>query len=662
MPTMQAPPDSANNPTGTPGNPRPAGAPPVGRQGVLPLVMLVAALLVGLTVQQVGVQAPLLRAVEWGVRDRLAGALAVDSGDPRIALVDIDEDSLRRIGPWPWPRERLAELSELLLSTRRAALVVFDLVLPDTSSAGDASAEARLAALGREGLLVPAQAFDYVRRDPRVIAGQPGGALPAGWSGPAPPATGHVANFPALSRARCVGNVGFVPDSDGQVRRLAPVTHWRGAGYPTLALAALLCARPAGDARAWLARLRLDAAGWWPVPFNRRPDGYLAVPAGAVLLDDALPSLAGRIVLVGSSALGLSDRVATPLSPSTAGVTVHALALSGLLDLADGQAPRPPPAGLASGWLLLSTVLLWWAIARRRRLRAILGVLCGALLGWLAIAAWQVQAWQVQPVTAALWAYLWLLGVCLPLEWSVAQARIRARTRLLSRYLAPSVLDELLRSEGHDSLVPRHADISVLVVDMEGYTRITAHSTLEEAAALTRDFLDCLTRPVLAGRGTLDKYTGDGLVAFWGAPIAIANHAERALDTALDMRRAVASFNAARLARGAFPVRIRIGLATGRALVGDLGTPFRGTYTAVGDVINLAARLQDAARGDDCDILVSRAMADALPGRRLRSVGLMSLRGLSRVEVFTPQAHAGDTAARGNADPRCPPGADAASG
>ncbi|WP_448509607.1 CHASE2 domain-containing protein [Immundisolibacter sp.] len=640
MPTMQAQTDPGGDRPAKQGNtlrgPERSTVSLIRGQGVVSLLMLAAALLIGLTVHLLGAQAPGLRAVEAGVRDGFARALAVDADDPRIALVDIDEESLRRIGPWPWPRERLADLAERLLSAQRAALVVFDLVLPEGSARQETTGEARLAALGREGLLVPAQAFDYLARDPRVIAGQPGGALAAPWSGPATPATGHVANFPALSGARCVGNVGFTPDFDGQVRQLALLTEWRGAYYPTLALAALQCARGKSDLTAVLDRLRLDTAGRWPIPFARRPDRYLAVRAAAVLQDDALPSLAGRIVLVGSSALGLSDRVATPLWPSTAGVTVHAAALSGLLDVADGRIESAPPAGLAIAWLLLSTLLLWWAIARWQRLRAISVALLGALVGWLVVSAWSLHAGLARPVTPALWSYAWLLGVYLPVEWSAAQARIRARTRLLSRYLARPVLDELLRSEGQDPLAPRHAEISVLIADMEDYTRITAHSTLEEAASLTREFLDCLTRPVLAWRGTLDKYTGDGLVAFWGAPIAPADHAQSALDAALEIRAAITRFNAARHARGAFPVRVRIGLATGRALVGDLGTPFRSTYTAVGDVINLAARLQEAARGTGYDILVSRAMAEILPRHRLRPIGAISLRGLSKVDVFTP--------------------------
>jgi adenylate cyclase len=202
--------------------------------------------------------------------------------------------------------------------------------------------------------------------------------------------------------------------------------------------------------------------------------------------------------------------------------------------------------------------------------------------------------------------------------------------------VARPVLDELLLTEEHDPLAPRHADISVLIADMQDYTRITAYSTLEEAASLTRDFLDCLTRPVLEFRGTLDKYTGDGMVAFWGAPLADPQHAERALDAALAIHAAVARYNEARSKRGDLPVRVRIGLASGRALVGDLGTTFRSTYTAVGDVINLASRLQQAARDLDCDIVASRALADSLSHRRFLPVGAVAVRGLAREEIFTP--------------------------
>lgn len=604
--------------------------------GMLAWPLLACALAVGLAVHMADAKLMPMRAVETTVRDGLVKGLARADPDLRIALVDIDEASLRSVGAWPWPRSRLADLAESLLSTQQAALVVFDLVLPEPSVGAEAEGDARLAALGREGLLVPAQAFDYVRRSPPVTAGVAGGALAVAGALRVPAATGHVANFDGLSQARCVGNIGFTPDFDGKVRRLAPLIQWQGNQFPMLALAAIQCSRGTDALQSLLTTTRIDADGYWDIPFSRSPESYLAVPAVTVIKGETIPSLAGRIVLVGSSALGLADRVATPVSPSTAGVTVHAAALSSLLDSIDGHVMPVPPASLALAWLALSSTALWWSIAFGQRLRAIAAVLIAGLSGWALLSIWSVVAGFARPVTSALWSYGSLMGLYLPLEWSAAQARVRSRTRLLTRYLAKPVVEELLRTERSNPLVARHAEISVLIADMQDYTRITAHSTLEEAATLTRQFLDCLTQPVLTGRGTLDSYTGDGMVAFWGAPIATAEHADHALRAALEIHRNVAGFNTDRREHGLFPVRVRIGVATGRALVGDLGTPFRSTYTAIGDVVNLAARLQQAARDMSCDILVSAGTAEAVGGQGLRSIGRLSLHGLQSVEVFTP--------------------------
>lgn len=657
------------------------------RHGHFSLALLLLALLCGLFVSASAARGPWLQPVEHFVRDAFLRLLASSTTDPRIGLVDIDEESLQRVGPWPWPRRELATMAEQLLSSYGARLVVFDLVLPEPAVGDDAVGDARLAALARAHLLVSAQAFDYVKREPAVHAGVPGGALAAAVPVATAPATGHVAGFGMLAAGGCVGNVGFTPDADGQMRRLPLLTRWDGRNYPTLALAAWWCANrwsaaafgaspgagtrtgtdtgteispapgaaigdsadPGAGDLAWLAALPVDADGQWQLRFGRRSESFAAVPAHVVLAGagpDA--ALKGRIVLVGSSALGLSDRVATPIASSMAGVIVHAGALGELLDAAGGEQPSASAAtravtaapilasALALIWLVSSTVFLWRVIARARRLRFILAAIGTVLAGWFGLCAWLVHGGRMVSVSAPLWSYAFLLLVQLPAEWSVAQARVRARTRLLSRYVARPVLDELLAQESDDPLATRHAEISVLIADMQDYTRMTAFSTLEETAALTRQFLDCLTRPVLEGKGTLDKYTGDGLVAFWGAPLPVADHAACALQAALGIHAAVAHFNEQRALRGDLPVRVRIGLATGRALVGDLGTPFRSTYTAVGDVINLASRLQQAARDFDDDIVASREFTEACPDHVFRPIGAISPRGLDRIEVFSP--------------------------
>jgi adenylate cyclase len=341
-------------------------------------------------------------------------------------------------------------------------------------------------------------------------------------------------------------------------------------------------------------------------------------------------------VVVGSSALGLADRVATPLSSSIGGVTVHVAALSAILDAADGRSPAPAPAWVMPAWLVASVLLLWLTVAAGRRLRPVLLLLCLTLGTWVVLAAWVTASSAPQTVSGPLWGYGVILLLHLPIEWSWAQARVRTRTRLLARYVAKPVLDELLATGGEDPLAPRHAEITVLIADMENYTRVTSRSSLRDAAELTRGFLEQLTGPVLAHRGTLDRYTGDGLVSFWGAPIAMPDHADRAVDAAIDIQRKVERFNEDRRMRGLDPVTARIGIASGSALVGDLGTPFRIAYTAVGDCINLASRLQQMTRELDVGIAVSSSAVEQCRRWSFERLGTYPVRGLPDQAVFTP--------------------------
>jgi adenylate cyclase len=559
--------------------------------------------------------------------------------DPRVAMVDIDEDSLRDVGPWPWPRDRLADLAEQILSEAGASRVVFDMVLPQ-AAAGDE----RLAALAHAGALVLGQALDYAVRDAPVKVGSLAGThtrqiAPGDL---APTATGFVGNHAGFNRALCVGNIGAVPDFDGQTRRLAPWTQWNGRAYPTLALAALGCAHQGLDAQALGMQLPLTDHGLWRVPFTRTLQSYVTVPArdvmaGTVDATGALPVLAGRMVVVGSSALGLSDRVATPLAPNVSGMTVHVAALSWMLDLQQGLAPTPPPPWAMPLWTVLSTLaIVALMVAARARLSWVATALAAALLGWLVLVGTMVRAGSPEPVSTAILAYGVVMLGLLPLEWSGAQGRLRRQLGLLGRYVAPAVLRGLLRSGDENPLAPRRAQVTVLIADMQDYTRNTADAGLEEAARLTKGFLQALTEPVLTGRGTLDRYTGDGLVAFWGAPIAEPDHADLAVEAALRIVQNVALFNAQRQAWGLPSVVVRIGLASGPALVGDLGTEFRISYTAVGDCINLASRLQQASREVDTPILASESVQAACTRHQWEEMGVIDIRGLGPQRVARP--------------------------
>lgn len=166
---------------------------------------------------------------------------------------------------------------------------------------------------------------------------------------------------------------------------------------------------------------------------------------------------------------------------------------------------------------------------------------------------------------------------------------------------------------------------------------------MEQAAQLTRDFLNCLSGPVLLRRGTIDKFTGDGLVAFWGAPLPVEDHADQALDAALAMVAAVAAFNLRRATRGEAPLRVRIGIESGEAVAGDFGTDTRSIYTAVGDSVNVASRLETAARDYPFDVLIGPGTAARVWRNSLVQVGHATLRGRDQdTALYTLSALAGD--------------------
>jgi len=565
---------------------------------------------------------------EW-LRDAFLRLHVSDDPEPRILVVDIDEASLAELGPWPWPRERLAHLVEILLAEYAARGVALDIVLP--SSSRDDAGDDRLALLAAHGPLVPAQAFDFDfagNRPQPVRDGNLGGASTRYRDGV--PATGYVGNYPALAAAPHIGAIGFIPDPDGSLRRIPLVTQFAGKQYPALGLALLDCCsgKPA---------LALPGDSLMRIPYRRDWRAYTVVSAADILAQRIVPSSAsGRLVLIGSSSLGMGDRVSTPLAASRPGLGVQATILSALLDRQEGKLPAPWPGRLAAClFALASTVGCMLAFPR---LSAAAGV---ALLGlssalWLAIAYVLVRHDPDFAPIGPLATNLFLLAVAVPYQWHQAQRRSRHLLQTLRQYVAPAVVEQLLRSEEEDPLRPRQRDVTTLVADMEGYTTQVESLPVEDAAKLTRDFLDCLTGQVIAHQGTLDKYTGDGMMAFWGAPLPLEQHADLALDAAREMTRRVAALSAERVRQGYLPLRVRIGVESGNAMAGDFGTSFRSIYTAVGDSVNTAARLEQVARDFPHDIIIGPGAVSRAQRHRFLALGERLLRGKERATpLFT---------------------------
>jgi adenylate cyclase len=568
---------------------------------------------------------------EW-LRDRFIRLHAVASPDPRILLVDIDEASLTAIGPWPWPRVRIAQLVENLLTTYRARGVALDIVLPEQA---DREGDARLAKLAQYGPVVLAQAFDYgIQPQPLRVGQITGGRPMPGRQAGGVVASGYIANHAGFVHAAHIGNIGFVPDQDGTLRRLPLMTQFNGQRYPTLALALYdCCAGGVSD------EFLPDDAGFVRVPLKRE---WSAARAADILSLNIPPDeIADRLVLVGSSSLGLTDRVATPLLANTPGFLVHAALLSSLLDQQEGKAPGRWPGRWAA--TLFSTAAVIMAIYAFARLSALSSMaLLGAVsLLWLALAYWIYPHDPDFSTTGPLVSNLFLLAVAIPFDWQISQRKSRLLLGTLRQYVASEVVNELLRSNLKDPLAPRQLSVTTLIADMESYTTHVESLPVEEAAKVTRDFLDCLTRPVLEQQGTLDKYTGDGLVAFWGAPLPNEDHADLALDAAQAIVKEVRRFSQSRISAGKSPVRVRIGIESGIAMAGDFGTSFRSLYTAVGDSVNVASRLEESAREFPHDIIVGPGTVSRAKRHRFISLGERILRGKEKpTALFTLESDA----------------------
>jgi adenylate cyclase len=576
------------------------------------------------------------------VKDRLILTNASSESESRIVVIDIDESSIAAIAPWPWERSTIADLVEALVADYGVKAVGLDIVFP---SEADSLGDLRLAALSQTAPVTLSQVFDFSTREESISSGvvimQD---LSPDFSplilGSIPRATGYIANHVGLKDAKCVGNIGIRPDPDGRVRTVPLWTHWQDGTSPLLPLAMLWCGHERegtekAEIQATLSKLQPE----WTVPYSHKWQSYTVIPARDILQRNIDPQwLADRWVLVGSSALGLNDRVTTPLGTGAAGVMVHAAVLTALLDLA--LSPKPEiwaPLGktLASIWIIFSLTTSAWLLGRSRAW-SLVPVTAAWVTGWLFLAAWcireQLSISAVSPLIASTVVFL-----LIPFEWWLTQRSEGRLLKTFSNYVAPSVLQQMLKQGVDQPLVPRYCDITVLSADMQSYSALTAISSLEDTALLTREFLQCLTAPLLTHEGTLDKYTGDGLVAFWGAPIAMPNQTDKAIAAALQMIQEVNAWNMVRQLQGKPMVRVRIGIESGDALVGDLGTSFRSTYTAVGDCINSASKFQNAAKHYNHDLIIGARAAQWAKDFDLKEIGTMTLSGHNQpTRLFTP--------------------------
>lgn len=605
--------------------------------------------------------------------------------DERIVIVDIDEASLSRFGQWPWSRALLAQLVEKLFDDYQVRVLGLDMVLAEPTSSRLPYLR-ELEKLGYIQWQTSAQTLAQIQpEDDALAAAIRGRNLVAGFvfksdaastlnQLPEPLASyspdvsatlaipkpkGYTANIAKISEA--ARTQGFfdnpVVDSDGVYRRAALIQLYNGAVYPSLALSVARAALsdedllpvyiPPPEPLAGQLMLEYLQIGRSLIPLSenstvripyRYRQGYAYVSAADVLLSQ-LPEdrLRDRIVLLGTTAPGLKDIRNTPVAAQMPGVEVHASLISGILDQQIAYQPswRLP---LELGILLTTAILLWWLYRRRQPWISMLSTLAWLLLGVLI----NVWVWkQGFLVALAPFVLMTLAMYLLNSSWELLVENYNKRriTRLFGQYVPPELADDLADYSPTNLLGGQSRELTVLFSDVRGFTSLSENLSPQQLTDLMNRLLTPLTNIIHRQRGTIDKYMGDAIMAFWGAPVPLPDHAHLAVEAALKMQNALhslrtelADFNVGELGMG-------IGVHTGPMSVGNMGSEFRMAYTVMGDAVNLGSRLEALTRQYGVDVLVSGQTCSAAPEFWYLPVDRVRVKGKNEpVDIFTPLA------------------------
>lgn len=545
-----------------------------------------------------------------GVLDRpdLAAADALyqqrEASDGKIVLVGIDGQALEEYGPYnQWGREIMAETLEKLnrSDSVRPAVIAIDILY--TGKTG-AEADARLAeAAGRYGNVITAAKAEY----DSLLTGNGAGDYTLGQSvelsGP----------YAALGEVTARGHITAGADRDGVLRHhLLEIALPDGSRVPSMALkAAQMYRESRGEGEISLPPV--DGRGRWYLPFCGAPGDFEEISLSRVLSGEVpAESFSGKIVLIGPYAAGLQDSYITAADHTQQmyGVEYQANAVQALLW---GRYKKEAGDGLQLALLflvLLAAVAGFWQ--RPVKSATLLWAALGG--GWVWICRWFYGRGFVFHV-------LWVpVGVTVLYAGSLAANYIRAAldrrrvTGTFERYVAPEIVGELLK-EGSDALAlgGKLSTIAVLFVDVRGFTSLSELLPPEEVVQILNRYLTLFADCILRNGGTLDKFVGDQAMAFWGEPLHQEDYVMKAARAALEMVEGGRSISEELKGHYGRPVSFGIGIHLGEAVVGNIGSRRRMDYTAIGDTVNTAARLEANAPGGT--VYISRAVADALAGR-----------------------------------------------
>ncbi|MEK7877593.1 MAG: adenylate/guanylate cyclase domain-containing protein [Pseudomonadota bacterium] len=614
--------------------------------------------------------------------------------DPRIVIVDLDEKSLAERekggeGRWPWPRDRLALLLDKLFDHYQIAIIGFDVVFAERDESSGINVLQKLARKELRGVsqfqsalrqLQPQLNYDAIfansMRNRAVVLGYaftqdskaPIGQLPS----PVFPAgtfagkqvnflrfPGHTANLPELQKAAAsAGHFAIEPDGDGINRRVPMLIESNGAYYESLSLAIVrkMIGSPAivpgyGESEItatdnpgleWLKvgslRIPVDSDGVTSlIPYRGGEHSFKYVPAVDVMnarVDVA--DLKGKIVLVGTTAPGLLDLRATPVGGIYPGVEVHANMIGGILDGTIKQSPAYVIA-LEFTVLLLAGLIMALLLPLLTPLKSLLVtvvVASGAVAGNSLLFYYGNL---VLPLASGLTMIALLFAFNMTYGYFVETRGKRQITGLFGQYVPPELVDEMAKNPEHFSMEGESREMSVLFSDVRGFTTISEGLDPKQLSQLMNEFLTPLTEVIYQHRGTIDKYMGDCIMAFWGAPLPDPGHARNGLLAGLEMHAALEKMTPEFRARGWPEIRIGVGVNSGRMSVGNMGSRIRLAYTVMGDAVNLASRLESITKQYGVNMIVGEDTRNAVSDAVFCELDLVRVKGKdTAVKIFEP--------------------------
>ncbi len=613
--------------------------------------------------------------------------------DDRIVIIDIDEASQAELGQWPWPRNTLAALVDRLFDDYGIQVLGLDALFAEAEEtsaervvnelsasaiAEDPAVADELARLRKtldsnyrfaESFIARDVVTGFVFKD-SIRANEPEttGVLPAaiirgdaiaGVTVPFIDARGFAGNLPDLQENAIAGGFFDSPliDADGVFRRAPLVQRFRGDLYPSLALAvarialgtpniALVFAEQKNGRRSGIElealllgdrRIPVNEQVAVYIPFRGPQESFRFISAMDVL-DGTAPAdlLEGKIALLGASAAGLLDLRSTPVGQRYIGVEAHANLIAGLIDGSIRQQPAWSD-GLEFLLLLLVAVITAVLLPRLSPLSA-LALLIGTLGATMISNLWMWNSLALVIPVASVLIYT-LIASMLQITYGffVEQRNKRHLSQIFGQYIPPALVEEIDASGEEISLEGETREMTVLFSDVRNFTTISEGLDATELTRLMNEFLTPFTGVIQKHRGTIDKYMGDAVMAFWGAPLADEDHARHALLSAFDMIVAVQQLDAPFRDRNWPAIRVGVGIASGEMNVGNMGSEFRIAYTVMGDTVNLGSRLEGLTKQYGVDIIVNERTRDLVPDFGFRELDIVRVKGKTRpAAIFEP--------------------------